>query len=164
MIRKLHHLNISPLLIHSQLPHQQTTSRQSGYTVRYSIIINTGSPQGCVLSPLLYTLPTTAPAPHRLLEILWYWHSSMTITQLQPTSTPSDIHKCSQQILSAIWKPRALSVAPHLLSLGLLYKSIIQPILLFLHHACHKQEQTHIAAQKSLDSTPKTSQTSTTEP
>ncbi|XP_028456306.1 uncharacterized protein LOC114570262 [Perca flavescens] len=60
LIKKLHHLNISsPLIhwIHIFLGNRPQTVR-IGSTTSSTIITNTGAPQGCVLSPFLYTLYT----------------------------------------------------------------------------------------------------------
>ena len=60
LIQKLHHLNIPPQLIH--LTHNFLTDRlqavRVGSTTSPMLTINTGVPQGCVLSPFLYILYT----------------------------------------------------------------------------------------------------------
>lgn len=206
MIKKLSHLNIPPPLIH--WIHNFLTNRPQavriGTITSPTIITNTGAPQGCCLSPFLYTLYTndcTSPSPittyfkysddTAILALLSntdsitaYQQSITHFTQwctdnflelnvsktkemvfhnshspppgLVPTSIHNEgveqvnhfkylgliidnkltfeqhitnIHKRSQQRLYVIRKLRALSVAPHLLSL--LYSSIIQPILLY---------------------------------
>jgi len=75
LIKKLQHLNVTPLLIHwinnflSNRPQTvkigTTTSStiitntvKIGTTTSSTIITNTGTPQGCVVSPFLYTLYT----------------------------------------------------------------------------------------------------------
>ena len=68
MIRKLHHLNVPPLLIHwvhSFLSDRPQTVRVGNVTSS-TTITNTGAPQGCVLSPFLFTLYTNdcvSPSP-----------------------------------------------------------------------------------------------------
>ena len=68
MIRKLHHLSIPPVLIHwvhSFLSHRPQMVRV-GTSSSFTIITNTGPPQGCVLSLFLFTLYTTdctSPSP-----------------------------------------------------------------------------------------------------
>ncbi len=68
MIKKLRHLNIPPPLIH--WIHNFLTDRHQavriGTVTSSTIITNTGAPQGCVLSPFLYTLYTNdciSPSP-----------------------------------------------------------------------------------------------------
>lgn len=68
MIQKLHHLNIPTWLIH--LIHNFLSNRQQvvrlGSTTSPALTINTGAPQGCELSPFLYTLCTNdsiSPSP-----------------------------------------------------------------------------------------------------
>lgn len=71
MIQKLHHLNIPVQLIH--LIHNFLSNRPQalwvGSTTSPTLTTNTGAPQGCVLSPFLYTLytrhgQTMARGPH----------------------------------------------------------------------------------------------------
>ena len=58
LIQKLHHLNTPPILIH--LLHNFLSDRRQavrvGTTTSPTLTSNTGAPQGCVLSPFLYTL------------------------------------------------------------------------------------------------------------
>ncbi|KAK3524760.1 hypothetical protein QTP86_002555 [Hemibagrus guttatus] len=68
MIKKLHQLNVAPQyihLIHSFLSNRPQAVR-IGSVTSDTIITNTGAPQGCVLSPFLYTLYTNdciSPSP-----------------------------------------------------------------------------------------------------
>ena len=69
MIKKLHNLNIPPLLIH--WTHNFLSNRPQtvkvGTSFSSTAITNTGAPQGCVLSPFLYTLYTNdciSPSPN----------------------------------------------------------------------------------------------------
>ncbi|KAL0178989.1 hypothetical protein M9458_024431, partial [Cirrhinus mrigala] len=60
LIKKLQHLNVTPLLIHwiyNFLSNRPQTVK-IGTTTSSTIITNTGAPQGCVLSPFLYILYT----------------------------------------------------------------------------------------------------------
>lgn len=68
MIRKLHHLNVPPLLIHwvHSFLSDRPQSTRVGRTISSPSITDTGSPQGCVLSPflfILYTNDCTSPSP-----------------------------------------------------------------------------------------------------
>ena len=60
MIKKLHNLNIPPLLIH--WTHNFLSNRPQtvkvGTSFSSTVITNTGAPQGCVLSCFLHTLQT----------------------------------------------------------------------------------------------------------
>lgn len=68
MIRKLQHLHVPPLLIHwvHNFLSDRPQSTRVGSTTSSSSITNTGAPQGCVLSPFLFTLYTNdcvSPSP-----------------------------------------------------------------------------------------------------
>lgn len=68
MIKKLLHLNISPPLIHRvhHLFSNRPQTVRRGTVTSQTIITDTGAPQGCVLSPFLYTLYTNdcdSPSP-----------------------------------------------------------------------------------------------------
>jgi len=60
LIKKLQHLNVTPLLIHwiNNFLSNRPQTVKIGTTTSSTIITNTGTPQGCVLSPFLYTLYT----------------------------------------------------------------------------------------------------------
>lgn len=60
LIKKLQHLNITPPLIHwiYNFLSNRPQSVKIGAITSSTIITNTGAPQGCVLSPFLYTLYT----------------------------------------------------------------------------------------------------------
>ncbi|KAI2664123.1 RNA-directed DNA polymerase from mobile element jockey [Labeo rohita] len=60
LIKKLQHLNVTPLLIHwiNNFLSSRPQTVKIGITTSSTIITNTGAPQGCVLSPFLYTLYT----------------------------------------------------------------------------------------------------------
>ena len=217
MIKKLCQLNISPLLIrwvHNFLSNRPQAVR-IGTVTSSTIITNTGAPQGCVLSPFLYTLYTndcispssittyfkysddtailgllsdknSITAYQRSISHFTQWctdnflelnvtktkemviHTSHTPPSgLVPTSIYNqtveqvshfkylgltidnkltfdqhitDVQKKSQQRLHVIRKLRALSVAPHLLSL--LYTSILLPILLYCSPCFHNMLST----------------------
>ncbi|KAK7880799.1 hypothetical protein WMY93_032562 [Mugilogobius chulae] len=60
MIEKLHRLNLSPYLIHwiYNFLSNRPLAVRVGSVTSSTMITNTGAPQGCVLSPFLYTLYT----------------------------------------------------------------------------------------------------------
>ena len=95
MIRKLHHLNTPPRLIH--LIHNFLSDRlqavRVGTTTSPALTTNTGAPQGCVLSPFLYTLYTndcTSPSPNTIY--LKYSDDTAILGLLTDNTSALDYH------------------------------------------------------------------------
>ena len=98
MIKKLHLLNIPTLLIHwvHNFLSNRPQSVKVGSSFSSTVITNTGAPQGCVLSPFLYTLYTNdciSPSPTNITyfkysddtAILALLHDNNSITDYQNT-------------------------------------------------------------------------------
>ncbi len=95
MIQKLYYLNIPTRLIH--LIYNFLSNRQQvvrlGSTTSSALTINTGAPQGCVLSPLLYTLYTNdniSPSPS--IKYLKYSDDTAILALLKDNNSVMDYH------------------------------------------------------------------------